>query len=227
MLKAKFLYFYISIIFGLIGIFFPTYVSGAIGFDIGDFINWSFGLYLHIPLNPIEETRFYYHLNIGIILTLCIFWLIGTIYYDIRKIKREKEFDSKSIVIIVISVLIINSIYLSSDLITLMLFGVAFEFSSIFALIGTYQVNEYLIMERYKKRKWNIKTQKLFGILILAISLGSLIYLVVIFFMFAYPFGLTVVISDYIQTFPTALLFLLILIFGVVYIRKSNKISQI
>ncbi len=225
MLKTKFLYFYLSIIFGLIGIFFPTHVSKALGFDIGVFFNWVFGLYLHIPLNPIEETRFYYHLNIGIILTLYIFWLIGTIFYNIKTIKREKKFDSKSIVLLVMSVLIINTIYLSSDFIILMLFGVAFEFSSIFALIGIYQVNEQLIKEGYQKRKWNQKNLRLFGILTVAISLGSLVYLVVIFFMFAYPFGISVITNYYIQMFPNALLLLLIFIFGFYYIRKSNRIS--
>lgn len=225
MLKTKFLYFYLSIIFGLIGIFFPTHVSSLLGFDIGDLINWSFGLYLYVPRNPIEETRFYYHLNIGIILTLYIFWLIGTILYDIRKIKREKRYTSSTIIIIVILILICQSLYINSDILVWRLFIFAFDFSSIFALIGIYQVNEQLIKEGYQKRKWNQKNLRLFGILTLATSLGGLVYLVVIFFMFAYPFGISVIINYYIQLFPNALLLLLIFIFGFYYIRKSNRIS--
>ena len=96
-IKAK-IFLYLTLGCSLIGLIFPTHISQAIGFDIGDMIHWVYGFYILIPRNPIGTPRFYLSLDLqGLILLTSAILLVIMIFVQLRKVNRGKQYDKNLI----------------------------------------------------------------------------------------------------------------------------------
>ena len=144
--KKIYSYFYLSLIFSIIGLIFPTHVSQAIGFDIGDMVHWVYGFYILIPRNPVGEPKFYFTLQIqGLFLIVCAVFLVVVSFVELRNAKLGNRYDKNLIYVIAIIQLIASQFYQYTGLIVIRLSIMGFIFSALFALIGNKELNLFYI----------------------------------------------------------------------------------
>lgn len=217
--KKIFLYFYLSLIFSIIGLIFPTHVSQPIGFDIGDFVHWVFGYYIHIPRNPVGELKFYFTLSIqGFFLITSALILLVIFFTEIKNCKIGEQYNKNRVIISVLFLILAIFFYeTTSGIIVIELSIVAFIYSAIFALIGNKKIIKQYLDEGINIRK---KSDIIFGIILLTLSIYGLINSLFIIF---YSIILYEINSFYItsQILPGLSLLCILLIFGIDLLKKD------
>ncbi|MFW9952047.1 MAG: hypothetical protein ACFFKA_18155 [Candidatus Thorarchaeota archaeon] len=222
-LKAK-IFFYITIGFTLIGLLFPTHLSQAIGFDIGDMIHWVYGFYILIPRNPPGEPKFFISLNIqGIFLLTSAFLLLSVIFVQLHKVKLGKRYDKNLIYIFAIIQLISYLYHEFSGYIVVQLSSWAFLLSAVLAIIG----NRELKISYIDKNIVNRKRERTLGIVLFILSVSSLAYTIFMILIFGVPYGLDFFSFLLLINIAPGFLLLLILLFYGIYslIRAKQQTS--
>ncbi|MFX1590746.1 MAG: hypothetical protein ACFFC1_21645, partial [Promethearchaeota archaeon] len=82
---------YIAAFLLLLALSSPAYITYAIGFDIGDILEWSWGLQIIIPRDPkVAEFGIYFVPHaIPLLVTVIAIVLIITLFIEIRKTRRN------------------------------------------------------------------------------------------------------------------------------------------
>jgi hypothetical protein len=222
--KKIYSYFYLSLIFSIIGLIFPTHVSQAIGFDIGDMVHWVYGFYILIPRNPVGEPQFYFTLQIqGLFLIVCAGFLVVVFFVELRNAKLGNHYDKNLIYVIAIIQLIASQFYQFTGLIVMQLSSWGFIFSAIFTLIGNKELNLFYI----DKGIINVKKERKVGIVLITISLISIVYCISIFLCCVAPYGTDAFSSLFvIDMFPSLILLLLMLIYGIYSLIRAKRMKK-
>ncbi len=218
------IYFYLSLGFSIIELIFPTHVSQAIGFDVGDMVHWIYGFYILIPRNPTEEIELYISGNIfqGYFLIVNAMILLVVFFGELRNAKLGNPYDKNLIYAIAIILLIASQYYLSFEIITIRLSSWGFFFSAIFALIGNKELNLFYI----DKGIVNVKNERILGVVLITISLILIVYSIFICLCCVAPFGTDEFSSFAISMLPALFLCLIMLFYGIYsLIRAKNKNS--
>lgn len=207
--------------FSLIGLLFPTHLSQAIGFDIGDMIHWVYGFYILIPRNPPGEPRFFISLNIqGIFLLTSAFLLLSVVFVQLHKVKLGKRYEKNLIYIFAIIQLVSYLYHEFTGYIVLRLSSWAFLLSAISAIIG----NRELKISYIDKNIVNEKRERTIGFALLILSLSSLVYTIFIMLIFGVPYGLDLLsFSFLVNIIPGFLLLLLMLFYGIYSLIRAKQ----
>ncbi|MFX0048753.1 MAG: hypothetical protein ACFE8G_11375 [Candidatus Hermodarchaeota archaeon] len=215
------LFFYAMFGFSLIGLLFPTHLSQAIGFDIGDMIHWVYGFYILIPRNPPGEPRFFISLNIqGIFLLTSAFLLLSVVFVQLHKVKLGKRYEKNLIYIFAIIQLVSYLYHEFTGYIVLRLSSWAFLLSAISAIIG----NRELKISYIDKNIVNEKRERTIGFALLILSLSSLVYTIFIMLIFGVPYGLDLLsFSFLVNIIPGFLLLLLMLFYGIYSLIRAKQ----
>ena len=218
------IFFYFSLGFLLYGLIFPTHVSQAIGFDVGDMVHWIYGFYILIPRNPTEEIRLYFTINIQ-----CYFLIINAIilvavcFVKLRNAKLGIRYEKNLIYAIAILLLIVLQFYQLSGFIVMRLSSYGFFYCAIFAMIGGKELNVFYI----DKGIVNAKNERTLGVALIIISLVSFVYTISMVLLFAVPYGIDVLsLSDAINLFSGLILLLIMLFYGInslIRAKRKNK----
>jgi hypothetical protein len=216
------IYFYLSLGFSLCGFIFPTHVSQAIGFDIGDMVHWIYGYYILIPRNPTGEIELYnnsYGPSYFFIFITIIFLVVS--FVELRSAKRGNRYDKNLIYVIAFIQLMASIIYLSSEFVVIMLSIWGFIFSALFALIGNKELNLFYI----DKGIVNVKKERKLGVVLITISLIFLVYIISEILRLAVLFSIDVFSRSFASIMYPALILLLIMLFYGInsLIRAKNK----
>ncbi|NHJ22595.1 MAG: hypothetical protein EAX91_16735 [Candidatus Lokiarchaeota archaeon] len=223
-IKAK-IFLYLALGCSLIGLIFPTHISQAIGFDIGDMIHWVYGFYILIPRNPIGNPRFYLSLDVqGLILLTSAILLIIIIFVQLRKVNRGKQYDKNLIYIYAIVQIIAYSFHSFTEFIVVPLSSWAFLLGAIFAIIG----NRELKIAYIDNNNVNARRERILGIVLVALASSALIYTNVMFLIFGLPYGLNLFSFLFAFTIiPGLILQLIILFYGIFSIRRAKLQSNL
>ena len=217
--KKIFTYFYLSLIFSIIGLFFPTHISQPIGFDIGDFVHWVFGFYIFIPRNPVGELKFYFTLSIqGFFLITSTSILLVIFFTEIKNCKIGEQYNKNRVLISALLLILAILFYdTTSGLIFIRISSWAFIYSAIFALIGNKKLIKQYLDEGINIRK---KSDIIFGIILLTLSIYGLINsLFIIFYsIILYEINLFYITS---QILPGLSLLCILLTFGIDLLKKD------
>ncbi len=220
--KKIYSYFYLSLIFSIIGLIFPTHVSQAVGFDIGDMVHWVYGFYILIPRNPVGEPRFYFSLQIqGFFLIVWAVFLATVSFIELHNAKLGNRYDKNLIYVIAIIQLIASQFYQFTGFIVRQLSSWGFIFSAIFALIGNKELKLFYI----DKGIVNAKNERILGVALITIFLISIVNGISIFLCCVAPYGIDAISSLFvIDMFPGLILLLIMLFYGInSLIRAKNK----
>ena len=213
------IYFYLSLGFSLCGFIFPTHVTQAIGFDIGDEIHWVYGFYILIPRNPVWEPKLYFNFR-GLFLLVSAIILLSVYFVQLRNAKLGNRYDKNQIYVIAFLQLIAIIIYHTNEYMVMMLSSWGFIFSATFALIGNKKLNLFYI----KKGIVNVKNERILGVVLIAISLILIVYIISIFFFSVVPFITDSFPSSFvINMFPTLILCLIMLFYGILSLTRTKS----
>ena len=218
------IFFYLSLGCLLCGLIFPTHVSQAIGYDIGDMVHWVYGFYILIPRNPAEEITFY--LSINILNIQCYFLIINAIilvvvcFVELRNAKLGNQYEKNLIYAIAILLLIIFQFYQLSGFIVMMLSIWGFYYCAIFAMMGNKELNVFYIDEGIV----NVKNERILGIVLITISLIFLIYNILMILFFSVPYGIDVFSPSFATgMFPALILLLIMLFYGIYSLLRAKR----
>ncbi len=142
-------YFYMASLCTTLALIFPTHVSQAIGFDVGDFIHWSFGFYIFIPRTHeyittlFFDSSFYTVFLTGSAVVFTIMMLFEGIY-----LKRKNFYHSELVITATLVLLASVFIYslISFIVIPISLFG--YSISIILSIIGIYKERKRITKSR-------------------------------------------------------------------------------
>lgn len=212
------IFFYLSIGFSLIGFIFPTHVSQAIGFDVGDMIHWVYGFYILIPRNPVGEPKLYFGFQ-GLFLLINAIILIVVYFIELRNAKLGKQYE-KNLIYVVAFILLMASLFQElSGFIVMRLSSWVFIFSAIFAFMGNRELNLFYL----NKGIVNGKNERIIGIVLITISLISIVYTISIIVFFVVPFDTDIFSLSFASNiFPGLILQLLMLFYGVYSLKKAK-----
>lgn len=89
--KTQKVFLYISAFLLLLGLILPAYITYAIGYDIGDILEWSWGLQIILPRDlEVADVGIHYHpFIIPLLVTTTAIVLIITLFIEIRKIELK------------------------------------------------------------------------------------------------------------------------------------------
>jgi len=215
------IFFYLSLGCLLCGLIFPTHVTQAIGWDIGDMVHWIYGFYILIPRNPTEEITFYFTINIQ-----CYFLIINAIilvvvcFVELRNAKLGIRYEKNLIYAIAILLLIVLQLYQFSGFIVRLLSTWGFYYSAIFALIGNKELNVFYIDEGIV----NVKNERILGIVLIILSLVWFIYNISMILFFAVPYGIDVFSPSFATgMFPALILLLIMLFYGIYSLLRAKR----
>jgi len=215
------IFFYLSLGFSLCGFIFPTHVSQAIGFDIGDMVHWVYGFYILIPRNPVGEPQFYFTLQIqGLFLIVWSGFLVVVSFVELRNAKLGNRYDKNLIYVIAIIQLIASQFYQFTGLIVRQLSIMGFIFSAIFALIGNKELKLFYI----DKGIVNAKNERILGVALITIFLISIVNGIYIFLCCVAPYGIDAISSLFvIDMFPGLILLLIMLFYGIYSLTRAKR----
>lgn len=216
------IYFYLSLGFSLCGFIFPTHVSQAIGFDVGDMVHWIYGYYILIPRNPTGEIELYnnsYGPSYFFIFITIIFLVVS--FVELRSAKRGNRYDKNLIYVIAFIQLMASQFYEFNSYIVIRLSIWGFIFSALFALIGNKELNLFYI----DKGIVNVKKERKLGVVLITISLIFLVYIISEILRLAVLFSIDVFSRSFASIMYPALILLLIMLFYGInsLIRAKNK----
>jgi len=219
--------FYLSLGFSLCEFIFPTHVSQAIGFDVGDMVHWIYGFYILIPRNPTEEITLYFYINFqGYFLIVWAIILLVVFFGELRNAKLGNPYDKNliyAIAIIQLMASLFRQTYDTSGITVMQLSSWGFIFSAIFALIGNKELNLFYI----DKGIVNVKKERKVGIVLITISLISIVYCISIFLCWVAPYGTDAFSSLFvIDMFPSLILLLLMLIYGIYSLIRAKRMKK-
>jgi len=219
-LKIK-IYFYLSLGFSLCGFIFPTHISQAIGFDIGDMVHWIYGFYILIPRNPTEEITSYIYISIqGYFLIVSAIILLVVSFVELRNAKLGNRYDKNLIYVIAIIQLIASQFYQFTGIIVMLLSSWGFIFSAIFALIGNKELKLFYI----DKGIVNVKKERILGVVLITIFLISLVYIIFMILLDAVLYGRDVFsLSFATNMFPGLILLLIMLFYGIYSLIRAKR----
>lgn len=219
-------FFYLSLGFSLYGLIFPTHVTQAIGYDVGDMVHWIYGFYILIPRDPTEEITLYFTINIQ-----CYFLIINVIilvvvcFVELRNAKLGIRYEKNLIYAIAILQLIVLQFYQLSGFIVMRLSSWGFFFCAIFAMIGNKELNLFYI----DKGIVNAKNERILGVVLVAASLISIVYGISIYLCCVAPYVTDVFSSSFVfDMFPALILYPILLIYGInslIRAKKQNKLK--
>ena len=220
------IFFYLSLGLSLSGLIFPTYVSQAIGFDIGDKVNWIYGFYILIPRNPTGDMILYidyYRIILGCFLILITIILLVVSFVELRNAKLGNRYN-KNLIYVIAFIQLMTSFYFEfNDYIVLQLSIWGFIFSALFALIGNKELNLFYI----DKGIVNVKKERKLGVVLITISLVFLIYSISMILHSAVRYGTDVFsLQSAINLFPLLILLLIMLFYGInslIRAKRKNK----
>jgi len=164
------IFFYLSLGCLLCGFIFPTFVTQAIGYDIGDMVHWIYGFYILFPRNPAYEITIYINDNISraYFLTFIAFVLVVESFSELRHAKLDDDrYHKNRIYIIAFLQLMASIMYISSVFFVVLLSAYGFFFSAIFALIGNKELKVFYIDNGLV----NAKKEIIIGILLVLLPL--------------------------------------------------------
>ena len=212
------IFFYLSLGFSLCGLIFPTHVTQAIGWDIGDMVHWVYGFFILFPRNPVGEPRFCFGLQIqGLFLVVCAFFLVVVSFIELRNAKLGNRYDKNLIYKIAIIQLIASQFLELSGYIVMRLSSFGFIFSAIFALIGNKELKLFYI----DKSIVNARKERILGVVLITISF---VYTISMVLSFAVPFGLDIFsLSFATNVFPGLILLITTLFYGFYLLIRANK----
>lgn len=212
------IFFYLSLGFSLCGLIFPTHVTQAIGFDIGDMVHWIYGFYILIPRNPVGEPKLYFNFQ-GFFLLISDIVLLVVSFVELRNAKLGNRYDKNLIYVIAIIQLIASQFYQLSGFIVMQLSSWGFIFSAIFALIGNKELKLFYI----DKGIVNARKERILGVVLITMSLIFLVYTMSMILFFAVPYGIYVFsLSFATNVFPGLILLLITLFYGIHSLRKAK-----
>jgi hypothetical protein len=214
------IFFYLSLSFSLCEFIFPTHVSQAIGFDVGDMVHWIYGYYILIPRNPTEEITSYFYINFqGYFLIVWAIILLVVFFGELRNAKLGNPYDKNLIYAIAIILLMASQYYVSFEIITMRLSSWGFFFSAIFALMGNKELNLFYI----DKGIVNVKNERILGVVLITISLILMVYGISIYLCCVDPFGTDVFSSFAIAMLPALFLCLIMLFYGIYSLIRAKR----
>ena len=111
------IFFYLSLGCSLCGFIFPTFVTQAIGYDIGDMVHWIYGFYILFPRNPAYEITIYINDNISLayFLAFISFVLVVESFSELRHAKLDDDrYHKNRIYIIAFLQLMASIMYITS-----------------------------------------------------------------------------------------------------------------
>ena len=213
------IFFYLSLGFSLCGFIFPTHVTQAIGWDVGDMVHWIYGFYILFPRNPVGEPKLYVSFN-GIFLLICAIILISVSYVELRNVKFGEDYDKNLIYVIAFIQLLASYFYDLTGFTVMRLSTWGFIFSAIFALMGNKELKLYYINIGIV----NIKNERILGAVLIILGLFSLVYTIFIIIFFTdvfYIFSLSFAVN----MLPGLILQLIMLLYGVYSLLKAKRIN--
>ncbi len=215
------IFFYLSLGCSLCGLIFPTHVTQAIGWDIGDMVHWVYGFNILFPRNPIGVPRFYFGLQIqGLFLIVCAFFLVVVSFIELRNAKLGNRYDKNRIYVIAVIQLMVSQFYEFSGFVVMRLSIWGFIFSAIFAIIGNKELNLFYI----KKGIVNVKNEIILGVVLITMSLILTAYSISIFLCCVVPFSTDASSSSFvIEMFPAPIFYLIMLFYGINSLIRANK----
>ena len=106
------IFFYLSLGCSLCVFIFPTHVTQAIGYDVGDMVHWIYGFYILFPCNPTEEIRIFFTFNIqGYFLIINVIILVMVCFVELRNAKLGIRYEKNLIYAIAILQLVVSQFY--------------------------------------------------------------------------------------------------------------------
>ncbi len=213
------IYFYLSLGCSLCGFIFPTHVTHAIGYDIGDMIHWVYGFYILIPRNPVGEPKFVFNF-LELFLLISAIVLLRVYFVQLRNAKLGNQYDKNRIYIIAVIQLMVSQFYEFSGLVVMRLSIWGFIFSAFFALIGNKELNLFYT----KKGIVNAKNERILGVVLLTTFFISIVYIISLFIC-----GLVPVVTDsfyssfIIDMFPVLILLIIMLIYGIFSLIRTKR----
>jgi hypothetical protein len=217
------IYFYLSLGFSLCGFIFPTHVSQAIGFDVGDMVHWIYGYYILFPRNPTGEIELYNNSSgpSYFFIFIAVLFLVVS-FVELRSAKRGNRYD-KNLIYVIAFIQLMASFYLIIGYIVFYLSIWGFIFSALFALMGNKELNLFYI----DKGVVNVKKERKLGVILITISLIFLVYFISMILPSAVLFEVDAFLLSFASNmFPALILLLIMLFYGIKsLIRAKNKNS--
>ena len=217
------IFFYLSLGFSLCEFIFPTHVSQAIGFDVGDMVHWIYGFYILIPRNPTEEIKLYIYISFqGYFLIVWAIILLVVFFGELRNAKLGNPYDKNliyAIAIIQLMASLFSQTYETSGITVMRLSSWGFIFSAIFALMGNKELNLFYI----DKGIVNAKNERILGVVLITISLIFIVYGISIFLCCVAPFGTDVFSSFATAMLPVLILCLIMLFYGIYSLIRAKR----
>lgn len=224
------LFFYLSVGFSLCGFIFPTGVTVAIGYHIGDMVHWIYGYYTLFPRDPSYEIVTYISNNRfqAYFLIFITAFLVIELFAQMRYARLDDDLYKKNrIYIVAVIQLMANLFYISSEFLVMMLSSWGFIFSATFALIGNKELKLFYI----DKGIVNAKREKIVGILLIPFPLYMLVGSIHMLVGSTYILEMVVLygIDEFMLSFvtmwlPELILLLIPLIYGInLLIRAKRK----
>ncbi len=217
------IYFYLSLGFSLCGFIFPTHVSQAIGFDVGDMVHWIYGYYILFPRNPTGEIELYNNSSgpSYFFIFIAVLFLVVS-FVELRSAKRGNRYDKNLIYVIAFIQLMASQFYELNNLIIVMRLSIwGFIFSALFALMGNKELNLFYI----DKGVVNVKKERKLGVILITISLIFLVYIISMILPSVVLFEVDVFLLSFASNmYPALILLLIMLYYGInSLIRAKNK----
>ena len=218
------IFFYLSAGFSLCVLIFPTHVTQAIGWYVGDMVHWIYGFYILFPRNPVGEPRFYFMIQIqGYFLIINIIILVVVCFVELRNAKLGIPYEKNLIYAIAILQLVVSQFYqLSGPPIVMYLSIYGFYFSAIFAIMGNKELNSFYI----KKGIVNVKNERILGVVLIITSIILIVHGISISLCCVIPFGTDGFPSSIaIGIFLALTLYLIMLFYGIYSLIKAKRIN--
>ncbi|HUW89007.1 MAG TPA: hypothetical protein VMV43_00660 [Candidatus Nanopelagicaceae bacterium] len=213
------IYFYLSLGCSLCGLIFPTHVTQAIGFDIGDMIHWVYGFSILIPRNPVGEPKLYFSF-LGVFLLVSAIVLLRVYFVQLRNAKLGNRYDKNRIYIIAVIQLMVFQFYINYGRVVLLLSIWGFMFGAIFAIIGNKELNLFYI----RKGIVNARNERILGVVLITMSLILTVYIISIFLCCVVPFITDLFfLSFVIDMFPTLIMSIIMIFYGILSLKRAKR----
>lgn len=204
------IFFYLSLGCSLCGFIFPTFVTQAIGYDIGDMVHWIYGFYILFPRNPAYEITAYSNDNIGQAFLLIFITLVLVVesFSELHHAKFDDiRYHKHRIHIIAFLQLMASIMYITSENLVVLLSGYGFFFSAIFTLIGNKELKVFYI----DKGLVNANKEIILGILLVLLPIIIPVVLIPFIYRIAY------------DMIPALILLLTISIYGIYTLIRAKR----
>ena len=220
------IFFYLSVGCSLCGFIFPTHVTQAVGYDIGDMVLWIYGYYTLFPRDPTIEITTYVNNNRfqGYFLIFITAFLVIELFSQMRYARLDDDRYKKNRIYIIATIqLIASQLYITSNIIFMMLSAWGFIFSATFAAIGNKELKLFYI----DKAIVNAKKELIIGILLIPFPLYMLVGSIPYIIEMVVLYGLDEFMLEFVTMWlPNLILLLIMIIYGInslIRAKRKNK----